>query len=102
TQVTGFLAHHVTWAGILHGVALLAALWWAWVCYSWLTNAIPAEEALPARLVILAAMVAMLVVSLSVPAAFGDAGVLFGIAYFVVRALHVVLYTIATDPKTQN
>lgn len=102
TQVTGFLAHHVTWAGILRGVALLAALWWAWVCYSWLTNAIPAEEALPARLVILAAMVAMLVVSLSVPAAFGDAGVLFGIAYFVVRALHVVLYAIATDPETQN
>lgn len=102
TQVTGFLAHHVTWVGMLRGVALLAALWWAWVCYSWLTNAVPAEEALPARLVILAAMVAMLVVSLSVPAAFGDAGVLFGIAYFVVRVLHVVLYAIATDPETQN
>jgi low temperature requirement protein LtrA len=102
TQVTSFLAHHVTWAGMLRGVALLAAMWWAWVCYSWLTNAIPAEEALPARLVILAAMAAMLVVSLSVPAAFGDAGVLFGIAYFVVRALHVVLYAIATDPETQN
>ena len=96
TQVTSFLSDHLTWTGMLQGTALLAALWWAWVCYSWLTNAVPAEEAISARLVILSAMAAMLVVSLAVPDAFGDNGVLFGIAYFVVRLLHVVLYALAT------
>ena len=30
TQVTGFLADHLTWSGMLQGVALLAVLWWAW------------------------------------------------------------------------
>jgi low temperature requirement protein LtrA len=84
TQVTGFLADHLTWSGMLQGVALLAVLWWAWGGYSWLTNAVPAEEVIPARLVILTAMAAMLVASLAVPDAFGRYGVLFGLAYFVV------------------
>src|SRR5918999_119353 len=35
TQVTGFLADHLTWSGMLQGAALLAALWWAWGGCSW-------------------------------------------------------------------
>ena len=97
TQVTGFLSDHPTWSGLARGLALLAALWWAWVCYSWLTNnAVRAEEATPARLVVLAAMAAMLVASLAVPDAFGEAGILFGGAYFVVRFLHLALYAFTT------
>src|SRR6056297_3293636 len=72
TQVSSFLANHLTWIGVVRGVGLLAVLWWAWVTYSWLTNAIPAEEALPSRIVLLAAMAAMLIVALAVPDAFGD------------------------------
>ena len=96
TQVTGFLADHLTWTGMLQGAALLTVLWWAWGGYSWLTNAVPAEEVIGARLVILTAMAAMLVASLAVPDAFGEYGILFGLAYFVVRLLHVVLYVLAT------
>src|ERR687897_906367 len=104
TQVTGFLADHLTWSGMLQGAALLAALWWAWGGYSWLTNAVPAEEVIPARLVILTAMAAMLVASLAVPDAFGEYGVLFGLAYFVVRLLQVLLYALATGgtPETRR
>ena len=104
TQVTGFLADHLTWTGMLQGAALLVVLWWAWGGYSWLTNAVPAEEVIPARLVILTAMAAMLVASLAVPDAFGESGVLFGSAYFVVRLLHVVLSVLATGdtPETQQ
>src|SRR5918911_5485457 len=104
TQVTGFLADHLTWTGMLQGAALLTVLWWAWGGYSWLTNAVPAEEVIPARLVILTAMAAMLVASLAVPDAFGENGVLFGLAYFVVRLLHVVLYALATrhTPETRQ
>jgi len=40
TQVTGFLADHLTWTGMLQGTALLVVLWWAWGGYSWLTNAV--------------------------------------------------------------
>src|SRR5829696_6891424 len=104
TQVTGFLVDHLTWVGMIQGSALLAVLWWAWGGYAWLTNAVPAEEVIPARLVILTAMAAMLVASLAVPDAFGEYGVLFGLAYFVVRLLHVVLFVLATGntPETQQ
>ena len=44
TQVTAFLSDHLTWIGMLQGGALLAALWTVWEGYSWLTNAVPAEE----------------------------------------------------------
>lgn len=53
TQVTGLLSEEPTPLGLLRGMALLAALWWAWVCYSWLTNTVRAEDATPARLVVL-------------------------------------------------
>jgi low temperature requirement protein LtrA len=104
TQVTGFLADHLTWSGMLQGAALLVVLWWAWGGYSWLTNAVPAEEVIPARVVILTAMAAMLVASLAVPNAFGEYGALFGLAYFVVRLLHVVLFVLATGntPETHQ
>ena len=102
TQVTGFLADHLTWTGMLQGAALLTVLWWAWGGYSWLTNAVPAEEVIGARLVILTAMAAMLVASLAVPDAFGEYGILFGLAYFVVRLLHVVLYVLATGSTPES
>ena len=40
-------------------------------------------------------MAAMLIAALAVPGAFGAYGLVFGVAYFIVRALHIVLYAIA-------
>ena len=102
TQVTALLSDNLTWGGLAQGLALLAALWWAWVGYSWLTNnAVRAEEASPARLVVLVAMAAMLVASLAVPGAFGEAGLIFGGAYFVVRFLHLALYAFILGDSTE-
>jgi low temperature requirement protein LtrA len=94
TQVTSFLSHNPTWGGLLRGLLLLGALWWAWAAYAWLTNTLDPEEG-AVRLAVLAAIAAMLVVSLAAPSAFGSDAVTFGVAYFVVRALHLVLYAIA-------
>ena len=94
TQVTSFLARNPTWGGLLRGMLLLGALWWAWSAYAWLTNALDPEEG-AVRLAVLAAVAAMLVVSLAAPGAFGPDGVIFGVAYLVVRALHLVLFAIA-------
>ena len=102
TQVTGFLADHLTWVGMLQGGALLMVLWAAWGGYSWLTNAVPAEEAIPARLVIFLAMAAMFVASLAVPGVFGRYGVIFGSAYFVVQLLQVILYALATGREPER
>ncbi|MFC7203427.1 low temperature requirement protein A [Haloferax namakaokahaiae] len=100
TQVSNFLAHNMTWLGMAKGAAIFAALWWAWVCYSWLTGTVDAEDVLPVRMVILAAMVAMLLVGLAVPAAFGEYALLFSIAYLTVRVLHVVFYPLVAPPET--
>ena len=94
TQVTGFLSDDPTWGGLLRGLLLLGALWWAWASYAWLTNTLNPEEG-AVRLAVFGAIAAMLIVSLAAPNAFGADGVTFGVAYFIVRALHLVLYAIA-------
>jgi low temperature requirement protein LtrA len=94
TQVTSFLARSPTWSGLLRGALLLGALWWAWSAYAWLTNSLDPEEGI-VRLAVLAAVAAMLVVSLAAPGAFGSDGVIFGVAYLMVRALHLALFAIA-------
>jgi low temperature requirement protein LtrA len=94
TQVTGLLADNPTLGGLLRGLMLLGALWWAWAAYAWLTNTLNPEEG-AVRLAMFGAMAAMLIVSLAVPNAFGTDSVAFGVAYFSVRALHLVLFAIA-------
>jgi len=93
TQVTSLLAHDPTWGGVLRGMLVLVALWWAWTGYAWLTSTMDVDEG-GVRLAMLAAMTALLFVALAVPAAFADDAVLFGVTYLLVRVLHVVLYAI--------
>jgi low temperature requirement protein LtrA len=38
TQVAALLTDDPTFGGIGRGVLVLAALWWAWTAYAWLTN----------------------------------------------------------------
>jgi low temperature requirement protein LtrA len=94
TQVTGFLADNPTWGGLVRGLMLLGALWWAWAAYAWLTNTLNPEEG-AVRLAVFGSIGAMLIVSLATPNAFGASGVAFGVAYFIVRAIQLVLYAIA-------
>jgi low temperature requirement protein LtrA len=103
TQVTGVLAHNTTWEGLLQGLFLLGALWWAWAAYAWLTNTLDPEEGM-VRIAVFASMGAMLIVSLATPHAFDVDGLIFGVAYFAVRALHLVLYAIAgrNDPDLER
>ena len=99
TQVTGFIAADPTWTRLLQALAILAVLWWAWVSYAWLGNTAGSDEG-AMRVVLLAAMGPLLVVSLAVPGAFGDDGLVFGVAYLGVRVLHLVGYAVLarSDP----
>jgi low temperature requirement protein LtrA len=93
TQVSAFVAHHPTWHGLVQGLAIMAVLWQAWVCYAWFGNTSGSDDAL-VRVVMLAAMGAMLIVSLAVPGAFDKDALIFGLAYLVVRALHLGAYLV--------
>ncbi len=103
TQVTILLADNPTWGGVFRGMLVLAALWWAWSVYAWLTSAMDVDEG-GIRLVMLASMGAMLVAALAVPGAFGDDAVIFGVAYLLVRVLHLVLSAIVVrnDPDRRD
>jgi low temperature requirement protein LtrA len=94
TQVATLLADDPTFAGIGRGVLVVAAVWWAWSAYAWLTNIVdPEENAVGAALLV--ALIAMFVAALAVPSVFDDDGVLFGAAFLVVCLLHAVLYALA-------
>jgi low temperature requirement protein LtrA len=91
TQVTALMSEHLTWEGLAQGMLVLAALWWAWGAYAWLTNYIAAEEGME-RLLIFGVMGAFLVAALATPQAFGDDAVIFGVAYAAARWLHIFIF----------
>ena len=94
TQVTTVLSDDPTWSGLGHGLLILAALWWAWAAYAWLTNTVdPDVGAVWGAMLV--AMAAMFVAALAVPDAFGSHGVLFGVAFLIVNVMHLTLYALA-------
>jgi low temperature requirement protein LtrA len=100
TQVSGFLSAQPSWTRFVQALALLAVLWFAWAGYAWLGNTTATDEGL-IRIVLLAAAAATLVASLAVPRAFGRDGLIFGVAYFVVRALHIAAYLAVSREDAQ-
>jgi low temperature requirement protein LtrA len=100
TQVTILLSEDPTWRGLGHGLLVLAATWWPWASYAWLTNSVDAgrDEVLAA---ILGAMAAMFVAALAVPEAFGDHGVVFGVAFLIVAVMHLVLYALSSRSEPE-
>ena len=84
TQVTQLMTHDLTWVGVGHGLLVLAALWWAWTGYAWLTNILEPEEGV-VRAGVFGAMIAMLVAAIAVPGAFGAEAILFGSAFLLVH-----------------
>ncbi len=96
TQITFLMSEDPTWGGLGEGMLVLAALWWAWGAYAWLTNYIDTEQDLE-RLLMLAAMGAMLVAALATPHAFGDDALIFGISYAAVRWLHIFIFAEANE-----
>ena len=95
TQLTIVLSADPNPGGLLRVVLMLAVIWWMYAGYAWLTNAVPAEGG-QRRLLLLGGMSAFLVMALAIPRAFSGTGTAFGIAYAVVVAIHLGLFTRAT------
>jgi low temperature requirement protein LtrA len=90
TQVTTVLSDDPTWGGLGHGLLILAALWWAWAAYAWLTNTVELDRGAVWG-TMLVAMAAMFVAALAVPDAFGSHGVVFGVAFLIVNVMYLTL-----------
>jgi low temperature requirement protein LtrA len=94
TQVTTLLSHDPTWRGLGHATLVLAVLWWAWSSYAWLTNAVDPEQGATLAALI-ATTGALFIAALAVPEAFGDEGVVFGVAFLIVGAMQATLFALS-------
>jgi low temperature requirement protein LtrA len=93
TEVTTLLSDNPTWSGLEHGLLVLAALWWVWAAYAWLTNTVdPDVGAVWGSMLV--AMAAIFVAALAVPDAFGRHGVVFGVAFLIVNIMFLALYAL--------
>lgn len=84
TQISHALLAHLTWLGVLQAAMLLGALWWAWIDTSWITNWLDPDRA-PVRAMLFLLMAAGLVMSTSLPEAFGDKGLIFACAFVTIQ-----------------
>src|SRR5262245_39599724 len=76
TQLTAVLAHRPNGESLAQIVLMLAAIWWMYAGFAWLTNAVPPTRT-ALRLPLMAGMAAFFVISLTIPTAFDGDGVVF-------------------------
>jgi low temperature requirement protein LtrA len=91
TQLTAVMVERPDGEALAQVVLMLTAIWWMYGAFAWLTNAVPPDRT-SLRLPLLGGMLAFFAISLSIPTAFTDDGVIFACAYLVVIAVHTVLY----------
>jgi low temperature requirement protein LtrA len=95
TQMAHLVSADPTPEGFARGAVVLGTVWYAWICFAWLTNNVGVDDGI-VRGGVLAAAGASFLVALAVPHALDSEVLLFVSAYFVVRLLHVVLYAYGT------
>jgi low temperature requirement protein LtrA len=97
TQLTTVLAVDLKLRAVVQVVLMLGIILWMYGGYAWLTNAVAPTSRLR-RTLMLVGMGGFLAIALAIPDAFGAAGWVFGVAYFVVNAVHSGLFIAAGGP----
>lgn len=80
TQLSHGLLAHLSLLGAVETGLLMMAVWWVWIYTSWITNWLDPERPV-VRLMLFVLMAAGLVMSASIPQAFGARGAAFAGAY---------------------
>ncbi|MFC9755245.1 low temperature requirement protein A [Streptomyces sp. NPDC056921] len=94
TQVTHHIEAHPGWEGLLQALLPLAVVWWMFLAFSWLTNAVR-PDATAIRLLLVLAMMAFFIMGLDLPFAFDTDGLAFPLAYLAAVAIHCLLFLTA-------
>ena len=84
TQLSHHLLPRPTAAKALQTALLLAMVWLIWAYTTWVTNWLDPER-IPVRLLLLALMLVSLAMSAALPQAFGDSGLIVGLAYALMQ-----------------
>lgn len=80
TQISHFLLHHFTLHGALETLFLFVAVWWVWIYSTWVFNRLD-PEMIPVRGLLFLMMAGGLFLSMAIPQAFGDRGLIFALAF---------------------
>lgn len=86
TQISHTLLEHFSGLGLAQAALLLGAVWWVWIYTSWVTNWLDPETT-PVRLLLFVLMFLGLIMSCSLPDAFGERGLVFAGAYVATQLL---------------
>jgi low temperature requirement protein LtrA len=100
TQVSHTLLAHFTPLGAVQTTLLLLSVWWTWVYTSWVTNWLN-PELTPVRVLLFLLMLGGLVLSTSIPQAFGARGLWFAIAYAAMQVGRTLFWLIST-PRSRK
>src|ERR687894_605448 len=84
TQLSHRLLDHLTIRGALEALLLLSVVWSAWVGTTWVTNWFDPDRLL-VRLMLVAVMLASLLMSVAIPEAFGERGLMFAAGYVAIQ-----------------
>ncbi|TCU12805.1 low temperature requirement protein A [Rhizobium sullae] len=84
SQLSHALAAHYTLLGAAEAALMTFAVWWVWIFTAWVTNWLDPEK-MPVRGMLVVLMLLGLVLSASIPEAFGDKGLLFAAAYVLMQ-----------------
>jgi len=80
TQLSHSLLHHFTAAGLAETMMLLLAVWWVWMYTTWVTNWLCPQATL-VRVLLFVLMFAGVLMSISIPHAFEETGLLFACSF---------------------
>ncbi|QWW69754.1 low temperature requirement protein A [Rhizobium sp. WYJ-E13] len=84
SQLSHALFAHYTPLGAVEAALMMFAVWWVWIFTAWVTNWLDPER-MPVRSMLIVLMLFGLVLSASIPEAFGEKGLLFASAYVLMQ-----------------
>lgn len=101
TQLSHSLLAHLTLDGAIKHFLLLLAVWWVWIYTSWVTNWLDPDRLL-VRMCLFSLMLAGLLMSVSIPKAFTELGLLFACAYVCMQVGRTVFFLYAIRNESKN
>jgi low temperature requirement protein LtrA len=84
TQLAAYLAENLSVEGLARTLVLFLAVWWLWINTTWALNRLDPDRSL-VRGVIFVMMGAGLMLTVSIPQAFGDRALVFAVAYVTMQ-----------------
>lgn len=84
TQVSHTLLYHYSFIGAVETALLFLVVWWVWIYTTWVLNLLD-PEVFPVRMLLFGMMGAGLFMSMAIPTAFADRGLVFAGAYVAIQ-----------------